>query len=815
MKKEKVVFYFPWKEVSGGPYYLTRLADELANDNQYEVYYTDYENGLSDDLLKNESVNKIQVDEGKFSIDIEEPITIITPIYWAHWIPPLHKDSKILFLNWHVCCLPVLKDSWGVGKQDLHSFLKVVRDSQSVFFCDYSHWMGQNTKDIVFEKSYVPISLPEKKVRAKKELVNSSEINIAVLGRLCTDKIYSVTNLLDNLSRIRTPLKKRVLVVGEGPDKDIIKTEKYPDIEIEFRGTVTGSDLDNLLANEVDALFAMGTSILEGAALGLPSIVIPHNMKPMSCNSFVYLQDSRDYCLGWLDTQIDELKLEDHPLSKIIDDIYSDGLKEKLGNSSYQYYLENHTIGAAVKPLKKSLETTRLSYGGLKLLSAPFFKAYKELKKKGVSLVRFDRNDTGVHRFLVFGLPLLKFRYTPNPGERVVYLLGLPILKVYGSLRRPRLRPYFPKFGYTPHEINAVVSASVAEHVGGLHDRVKKLEGLEDVVEQKVNHIDQRINEAQDSLNLAINKNVLELDPCNKILPEESYQYFTGDIREDYLSLIRGLDDQSVEVVGRILARIHQYRNDSTKYFWFTEFERQELRKIHDKHASSILKLADNCYAYGRYLLPRRIISTTIFFYEHFLGHIDDLAKVKEGEIIDVGGFIGDSLPILAKYTDKNVHLFEPISKMFELCEDTVRLNKLENVTLNKMALGAAPGTSVINLAGDASTMLNTDLFNKETCKQEEIKVGTLDEYVEKNNLKVSLIKVDVEGFEQEFLRGAEQTIKTQKPAMLLSIYHNAQDFFKIKPMIESWNLGYKFRVAKPSDQTIMIDTTLICEVRD
>lgn len=48
---------------------------------------------------------------------------------------------------------------------------------------------------------------------------------------------------------------------------------------------------------------------------------------------------------------------------------------------------------------------------------------------------------------------------------------------------------------------------------------------------------------------------------------------------------------------------------------------------------------------------------------------------------------------------------------------------------------------------------------------------------------------------------------------MLISIYHNAKDFFEIKPMLESWNLGYKFKIFKPIDHTIAVETALFCEI--
>ena len=38
-------------------------------------------------------------------------------------------------------------------------------------------------------------------------------------------------------------------------------------------------------------------------------------------------------------------------------------------------------------------------------------------------------------------------------------------------------------------------------------------------------------------------------------------------------------------------------------------------------------------------------------------------------------------------------------------------------------------------------------------------------------------------------------------------------DFFNIKPMIESWDLGYEFKIVKPVDGAIILETMLIAEV--
>jgi FkbM family methyltransferase len=313
----------------------------------------------------------------------------------------------------------------------------------------------------------------------------------------------------------------------------------------------------------------------------------------------------------------------------------------------------------------------------------------------------------------------------------------------------------------------------------------------------------------------SVKPNILQMDPCDVFLPQSFFDFFVGDIRADYVNLIKGLDEDSLLTVGRIISRIQKHRKEGSRHFWFSEFEREELKKIYDLHSASIFQLSNDCFAYNKYLLPCNIISTTVFYYRHFVDLLEDKKTLKGKHIVDVGGFIGDSALILSEYTEKQVHVFEPISNLNAMAKKTIEMNGLSNVILNQIALGEKPGKVRMKISGDTSCIkINENLVEQELDeKHEDVFLTTLDDYVRQNNLEVGLIKVDVEGFEQPFLRGAIETIKTQRPAMLLSIYHNPSDFFHIKPLIDSLGLGYQFKIRKPSDLNVLIDTCLICEV--
>ena len=184
--------------------------------------------------------------------------------------------------------------------------------------------------------------------------------------------------------------------------------------------------------------------------------------------------------------------------------------------------------------------------------------------------------------------------------------------------------------------------------------------------------------------------------------------------------------------------------------------------------------------------------------------------------IIDAGGFIGDSILVFRECTKNKIYSFEPDSKNYKLALETISLNSIQDVVLENIALGDKAGEfPMSSYAGSAiGGGSSLALAYKKYTETETVKVETLDNYVKKHSLKVGLIKVDIEGSEQTFLRGALETIKEQKPAMLISLYHTYDDFCKIKPFLESLNLGYKFDFFKGPDRNCHLDVMLLCEVR-
>lgn len=289
-------------------------------------------------------------------------------------------------------------------------------------------------------------------------------------------------------------------------------------------------------------------------------------------------------------------------------------------------------------------------------------------------------------------------------------------------------------------------------------------------------------------------------------------------ILEKIQNLLLNVAPNEAKKVLLIINRVREiYTNKERIINLNNEDEVNALKNVYRDFYANIFKIRD-AFVYAGYFLPINHFEPGVFYYKHSLNVFEPstLDSIKNKDFIDVGGFIGDSAIVFEKeFCNKNIHSFEATKTNYDLMLKTLNLNHSKRIIPINKGLGAKFENIEISVMDSGSTMSETSksYFNKDVEKTEIAEIITLDSYVEQHDIDVGFIKVDIEGFEQEFLKGAIETINRFKPAMLISIYHNPSDFFDIKPLIESWNLGYTFKFDKPVDGNIAIETALYCEV--
>ena len=182
---------------------------------------------------------------------------------------------------------------------------------------------------------------------------------------------------------------------------------------------------------------------------------------------------------------------------------------------------------------------------------------------------------------------------------------------------------------------------------------------------------------------------------------------------------------------------------------------------------------------------------------------ISDLI-IDNTEFVDIGANIGlVSLGVKKLLEDKNIkkyHCFEPNNKIFYLLNHNTSIHK--DIYLYNFA--NADKISLCNMRFSTTNKGCTHihkLCNDMTDYSSDFQKTCLSEYVDENNIfiatinidfiidsfeNVSVIKIDVEGFEYQVLKGAELFLKKFKPSIVIEIF--ACNLEKCDKLLKSYN---------------------------
>lgn len=181
--------------------------------------------------------------------------------------------------------------------------------------------------------------------------------------------------------------------------------------------------------------------------------------------------------------------------------------------------------------------------------------------------------------------------------------------------------------------------------------------------------------------------------------------------------------------------------------------------------------------------------------------HLVKLVK-PDYTFFDVGSNIGFYALTFAKIlSEGKVHCFEPNHVSFERLKHNMKINRLENVILNNVGLS----DKEVDLESSYN-LLNTgtaSVYKKESASQlkEIIHLMRLDEYCNRNNIdKIDFIKVDIEGGEYGFLKGAEPIIKNSRKLILVveMMEENFRDAGYTSKQIFDYIIGLGFKAYLP-----------------
>lgn len=145
---------------------------------------------------------------------------------------------------------------------------------------------------------------------------------------------------------------------------------------------------------------------------------------------------------------------------------------------------------------------------------------------------------------------------------------------------------------------------------------------------------------------------------------------------------------------------------------------------------------------------------------------------VGEGDIISGGAFIGDFLPFMARSVaaGAQVHSFEPNPTGFAATSMTIGLNDLGNVNLSPVAVGRETAVMPLQVSSPSGREMGGTSKIVEQAEEGQtidVEIVRIDDLVPQDR-RVSVLQLDIEGYEWPAIEGAARTIAKSHPLIVL-----------------------------------------------
>lgn len=162
------------------------------------------------------------------------------------------------------------------------------------------------------------------------------------------------------------------------------------------------------------------------------------------------------------------------------------------------------------------------------------------------------------------------------------------------------------------------------------------------------------------------------------------------------------------------------------------------------------------------------------------------ILKFEENEVfVDGGAYDGDSYEHFLRLAPSvaKAYLFEPDASICE--KASVRIGGDKRALICNYGLWSKSDTLYFSNTGGMDGAISDK-------GELSIKVVAVDEYVKD---RISHIKLDVEGAEEQALIGAKIHIKNDRPKMAIALYHRAHDLWRLPELIEKYGGSYRYNL--------------------
>jgi FkbM family methyltransferase len=166
-----------------------------------------------------------------------------------------------------------------------------------------------------------------------------------------------------------------------------------------------------------------------------------------------------------------------------------------------------------------------------------------------------------------------------------------------------------------------------------------------------------------------------------------------------------------------------------------------------------------------------------------------------QGVFVDVGANVGQHSLFMSRVATQ-VIAFEPYEPVQLRLQHQMKLNNINNITVNAMGLSDRSGT--LPFYAPVGSNAGIGSFDHKSTKKGNVAIGELalvrgdDHFEQHKPARLDVLKIDVEGFEKPVITGLKNTLKTYRPLVVCEMtYGNADSFKTSADIINSLPANY------------------------
>ena len=390
--KIKILFYVPSSIYGGTELLFLRFIQYLIENHTFELYIYNAENSILGGLLPS-SVVQVDVLEEYSPYDILilsskyarefsslfSSIIIHRTYLWqlqpdelmSQFFPyvnrfrmfgPLFNALRYI----HVNIFFASRARYLFGELSLWERVDGVFYMDKSNYIETNNWIGRQSN---FDIKYQPITAPSRDLLYVRRSVGSSEkLHVSIVSRVSFDfKFFPIVSAMEALSSYSESHQRNIslFVIGDGDALDSLKkiSTQYANdyFDIVFYGFMPVDEVVAEIYPMIDMAIGMGTSVLDSASLGIPTLVTDvytFNIKGEDAR-FRWLHQVEGFTLG---EYIQDKPKNGFGMTDAINSL--DSIGDVLSKQEYLYFMENHEANKVfslfVSRIKNSIGITNI-----------------------------------------------------------------------------------------------------------------------------------------------------------------------------------------------------------------------------------------------------------------------------------------------------------------------------------------------------------------------------------------------------------------------------------------------------------------------